>query len=142
MYVLLGILLLFGVAFVLYVELFPFPFDVDMHNLQSARSNAYKILGSLLGCAVLYFLDTRFWHYETKAPLLAQVLKILVGAVVVLSIKSLLKAPLLSLFGGHEVANGVRYFLLFAVAGVCPVLFPYFTRFALFLKAKFQKTDK
>lgn len=139
MYIPLATLFLVGVVFLLYVELYSFPADVDAHNLTSAVENAYKLIGSVLGFALLYFLDSRFFRYETRAPLLAQIIKVAVGAAMVLGIKSLLKQPLLSLCGGHSVANAIRYFLLFGVAGLCPVLFPYFTRFALFLKEKTKK---
>ncbi len=139
MYLPLGVLFAVGVVFLLYVELYPFPANVDIHNLTSARDNAYKLLGSVLGFALLYFLDSRFFRYETRAPLLAQLIKVAVGAVVVLGIKSLLKQPLLSLCGGHSVANAIRYFLLFGIAGVCPILFPYFTRFALFVRERTKK---
>ena len=139
MYIPLAVLFAVGVAFLLYVELYTFPSDVDAHNLASAVENAYKLLGSVLGFALLYFLDSRFFNYETRAPLLAQLIKIIVGAAIVLGIKSLLKQPLLSLCGGHGVANAVRYFLLFGVAGVCPLLFPYFTRCALFVQRRIKK---
>ena len=102
--------------------------------------NAYTLLGSLLGFILIYLLDVCVYRYETKAPLLAQILKLAVGAGLVILIKSFLKAPLLSLFGGHHIADAVRYFLMFAVAGgICPMLFPYFTKFALWVKRKLTR---
>ena len=141
-YVLSGLLLL-SVGFVLYVELGSFE-GVDTHNYESAVKNAYTLLGSLFGFILIYLLDIRVYRYETKAPLLAQILKLTVGAGLVILIKSLLKAPLLTLFGGHHIADAVRYFLMFAVAGgLCPIFFPYFTRFATCLKEKTaKKRDK
>ena len=135
-YIPAGILILLSVAFLIFMETYSFPADVDPANLSNALGNAYKLCGSMLGFVLMYYLDTRFFRYETKAPLLAQICKILLGAAVVLAVKSLLKAPLLSLTGGHEIASAIRYFLLFAVAGVCPVTFPYFTRFAEWIGAK------
>ncbi len=135
LYLLAGLLLL-SIGFVLYVELGNFS-GVDTHNYESAVKNAYTLLGSLLGFILIYLLDVCVYKYETKAPLLAQILKLAVGAGLVILIKSFLKAPLLSLFGGHHIADAVRYFLMFAVAGgLCPMLFPYFTRFALWVKSK------
>lgn len=132
-------LLALSVAFIFYVELGNFD-GVDAHNYESAVKNAYTLLGSLCGFILIYLLDVRVYKYETKAPLLAQVLKLAVGAGLVILIKSLLKAPLLSLFGGHHIADAVRYFLMFAIAGgVCPLFFPYFTKFANFLKKKVKK---
>ena len=138
----LGALLLLSIGFVLYVELGNFE-GVDAHNYASAVKNAYTLLGSLCGFLLIYFLDVRFFHYETKAPLLAQLLKLLVGVGAVLLVKSLLKAPISALCGGHAVSNAVRYFLMFAVAGgVCPILFPYFTKFANYWKEKMGKKSK
>ena len=136
-YIPMGIILVLSIAFVIFMECYSFSSDIDPHNLASAVGNAYKLLGSMLGFGLMYTLDTYVWKYDTKAPLLAQIMKVLLGVIVVVGVKSLLKNPLLSLTGGHEVASAIRYFLLFAVAGVCPVLFPYFTRFAEYLKKKF-----
>lgn len=137
-YVLFSLLAL-SLAFVLYIELGNFE-GVDAHNYDSAVKNAYTLLGSVAGFIVIYFLDVRVYHYETKAPLLAQVLKLAVGAVLVVLSKSFLKEPLLALFGGHATAHAVRYFLMFTVAGgICPAFFPYFTKFANYLKDKTRK---
>ena len=142
LFFLLGGLLLLSVLFVIYVECASFPADVDTHNLDSAVKNAYTLLGSLLGFCFIYFLDIRFYHYETKAPLLAQALKLILGAVLVVAIKSLLKTPLNAIFGGHHVADAVRYFLLFAIAGgIWPITFPHFTRFANFISKKLSKKN-
>lgn len=137
-YIPAGIILFLSLAFLIFMETYTFPTDIDAYNLEHAVSNAYKIAGSMLGFILMYYLDTRFWKYETKSPLLSQVCKVLLGVIVVVLIKSLLKAPLLALTGGHEVASAIRYFLLFAVAGVCPALFPYFDRLA----AKCKRSEK
>lgn len=141
-YAVLGTFLLLTVAYVIYLEVYPFGADVDAANLESAYSNGYKLLGSLVGLIVMYALDTHVFRYETKAPLLAQVFKLLIGAAVVIVIKSLLKTPLLALTGGHASAGAIRYFLMFAVGGCCPALFPHLTRFASFLTAKCKKKDE
>ena len=140
LFYLLGGLLVLSVLFVVYMECASFPEDVDAHNLDSALKNAYTLLGSLLGFCLIYFLDVRVYRYETKAPLLAQALKLILGAVIVVAIKSLLKSPLNALFSDHHVADAIRYFLLFAIAGgLWPLTFPYFTRFADFVNRKRKK---
>ena len=46
-------------------------------------------------------------------------------------VRSLLKAPLLAAFGGHDAAHAVRYFLMVLVAGaVWPLTFRFFERYA------------
>lgn len=129
-YIPTGIILALSVAFLIFMEMNTFPANIDAHNFESAVSNAYKITGSMLGFILMYYLDARFWRYETRSPILSQVFKVLLGVAVVVVIKSLLKTPLLALTGGHEIASAIRYFLLFAVAGVCPILFPCFNRLA------------
>ncbi len=142
LFYLLGGLLALSVLFVIYVECAAFPADVDAHNLDSAVKGAYTLLGSLLGFGLIYFLDLRVYRYKTKAPLLAQALKLILGAVLVVAVKSLLKAPLNALFHEHHAADALRYFLLFAIAGgIWPATFPYFTRFAEFVKKKRAKKN-
>ena len=138
-YPLLGVFFLLSLTYVLYLELATFPADVDAENLFSAYKNAYKLIGSLLGLLVMYLLDQRLWKYETRAPLLAQVLKLALGAVVVMAVKVLLKNPLLTLTGGHASAGAIRYFLMFAIGGLCPGLFPHITHFSHFITARFKK---
>lgn len=137
LFYLLGGLLVLAILFVVYVECASFPENVDAHNLDSAVKGAYTLLGSLLGFCLIYFLDIRFYHYETKAPLPAQALKLIFGAVIVILVKSLLKAPLSALFSDHHAADAVRYFLLFTIAGgLWPLTFPYFTKLAELFKKK------
>lgn len=135
-YIPAAVLFVLSVVFILFVECYSFPADVDPKNLENAIGNAYKLLGSVFGFSLMYTLDTYVWRYETRAPLLAQMLKVLLGVVIVFLVKSLLKAPLLALTGGHAAASAIRYFLLFGAAGVAPALFPYFDRFARFVSQK------
>lgn len=115
-------------AFLAYVELFPFPENIDPHNLQSAVKNAYTLLGCLLGLLIAYYFDEKKLHFPVKACLWAQVLKVVVGLVLVLAVKEGTKGMLNSLFGGHMIARGIRYFLVVIVAGVLwPMSFRFFS---------------
>ncbi len=117
----------FGVAFLLYATLYPFPADIDAHNLASGIENAYKILGCVLGLWLAYEIDDHYTKFETDAVWWAQILKLGLGLIPILLIKSLLKEPLLALFQGHDIANAVRYFLLTAFAGgIWPMTFKWF----------------
>ena len=72
-------------------------------------------------------MDERYTHFETQAVWWAQGLKLVIGLLPILAIKSGLKAPLNALFGGSGVANAVRYFLLTAfAAAVWPLTFRFF----------------
>ena len=117
---------LFNLAF---VQLYPFPADVDADNLAHGIKNAYTMLGCIAGVWCAWEADRRYLHFETKAPLAVQAVKLFVGLALLLGIKGGLKAPLYALTGGHNIADFVRYFLMVAFAGcIWPLTFPYLTR--------------
>jgi undecaprenyl-diphosphatase len=121
----LGITVLLSIGFVLYTELFPFPADIDLHNLASGQKNAYTMLGCSLGLLAASLADQKWLHFKNEAPLPGQIGKLAVGAGLALAIKAVLKTPLLALFGGHASATALRYFLVVVFAGVVwPLTFP------------------
>ena len=116
-----------SLAFLAYVELFPFPADIDPHNMESAVKNAYTLLGCLLGLLLAYYVDETKLRFPVKAVWWAQALKTGLGLGIVLLVKEGSKAPLEALFGGHMLARGVRYFLVVVVAGIVwPMTFAWF----------------
>ena len=129
-WMLLGMALL-TVLYVLYVECWPFPPEMDAANYASGRENGYKLLGAVLGINLVHYVDDQFLRFETQAPPLAQGLKLVLGLLVVLAVKEGLKVLFVPLFGGHPAGNAVRYFLVVLVAGsVWPLTFGYLTEFA------------
>ena len=129
MYPLLFTMISLAVLFLLFVLLFRFPEDIDPDNYASALKNAYKLVGCTLGILVAYLIDERYLHFETKSTLWGQVLKLLLGLIPLLAVKEGLRVPLDLIFGGSKVADGIRYFLLTAVAGgVWPMIFPWLTK--------------
>ena len=123
----LGIMTLLAVAYLCFVELYPFPEDVDIHNLTSGTKNAYTLLGALLGFLAVYFVDEKWMRFPVKAVWWAQILKVLIGLVVVLAIKEGLSAPLKSLLGEYP-GRMVRYFLIVIMAGIVwPLSFSWFS---------------
>lgn len=131
MYVILCGMLALSLAFVGFVEFFPFPVDVDAANLSAAAKNAYTMTGSVAGMLVVSFLDDRLIRFPNRAPWWGQAAKLAVGLALVVAVKSLLKAPLLAAFGGHEAAHALRYFIMVLVAGaVWPLTFRFFERYA------------
>lgn len=126
---LFGVMIALGIAFVAFMELYPFPADIDVHNLESAVKNSYTLIGALMGMVAAYWYDEKHLHFPTEAVWYAQLLKIAGGLVLVLAVKSGLKAPLDALFGGHMIARAVRYGLVVVVAGmVWPMTFGWFSR--------------
>ena len=126
---LIALMLAMAVGLVLFVEKYPFPADVDVHNLESGVKNAYTLIGCILGVAVIYVLEKKYVNFETKAVWWAQILKAVLGLAVVLAVKEGMRAPLDNLFSGHLAARAVRYFLIVAVAGgVWPLTFRWFSK--------------
>jgi undecaprenyl-diphosphatase len=115
--------------FLIYVLIFPFPADIDLHNLESGLKNAYKIFGCIVGLWVAYEADHRFIQFDTKAIWWSQLLKLVFGLLLLLAIKSGLKSPLLALFNGNYLAHGIRYFLMVLFAGyIWPLTFRFWSR--------------
>ncbi len=123
---LLGIMTVLAVGFLCFVELYPFPADVDPHNLASGLKNAYTLLGALVGLLLVYYSDCKWIHFPVKAVWWAQILKVVIGLGLVLAVKSGLKAPLNLLFG-ENIGRAARYFLMVLVAGgLWPLTFRWF----------------
>lgn len=113
----LFVMTFFAWAFLVFVLAYPFPADVDGNNLASGIKNAYKILGCILGLWLAYEIDEHYTHFETKGVWWVQLLKLVLGFVFLLAIKSGLKEPLYSLLNGNYLADGIRYFVITAFAG-------------------------
>ena len=116
-------------AFLCFVEFWPFPADIDLHNLESGIKNAYTLAGSLAGLIIVYFVDEKYLRFDTKAVWWAQIVKVALGLLAVLAIKSGLKTPIDALCGGHMVARAIRYFLIVIMAGIVwPLTFKWFAK--------------
>ena len=115
---------LLAVSFLIYVMVYPFPSDIDLHNLESGIENAYKIFGCIAGLWIAYEVDLRYIHFDTKAVWWSQLLKLIFGLLLLLAIKSGLKSPLIALCNGSYIADGIRYFLIVLFAGcIWPLTF-------------------
>lgn len=131
MYIILGVMLAFSYAFVGFMELYPFPADVDPKNLADAMKNAWSMAGAVEGMLLVCVFDNRVLRFPTRAPWWGQLVKLLGGLLLVLLVKTLLKEPLLFLCGGSGAAHAIRYFLIVLTAGIAwPMTFPFFARYA------------
>lgn len=128
MVILLGIMVAAAAAFMCYVELYPFPADMDAHNLASGIKNAYTLTGALMGLIVVYIVDEKWQNFTVEAVWWAQILKVGIGLLLVLAVKSGLKMPLNLLFG-ESIGRAVRYFLIVITAGILwPLSFKWFSK--------------
>jgi len=74
-------------------------------------------------------MDDRHTCFETKAPLLVQVIKLALGFALVMAIKGGLKPVLGALMNGSPVAHAIRYFVMVIVgAGLWPMTFRFFVK--------------
>lgn len=117
------------ISYLLFVHLYNFPSDIDMHNYESGLKNGYKILGCFLGIWLSFELDVRFVHFDTKAPLLGQILKVIFGGALLFLIKTFLKQPLYLIIGNTFIADGIRYFVMTLFGAIVwPLTFKFFKK--------------
>ncbi|MBQ9964326.1 MAG: phosphatase PAP2 family protein [Clostridia bacterium] len=133
MYAILIGMTVFVVAFLCFVCFYPFPAEVyaadAIHNLESAQKNAFTLTGCALGMIVVYTVDHKYLHFETKAVWWAQILKAAGGIIAVLFVKEVLRFPIDALIPHALIARLVRYFLMVIMAGVVwPMTFRFFAK--------------
>ena len=87
--------------------------EFDAHGVE----NAWKLVGTVAGLIAAWLIDQKVTHYETKAPLPVQVIKLGLGFALVMAVRMGLKPVLNALFAGHAAAGAVRYFLMCVVGG-------------------------
>lgn len=125
---LLLVMQVLSVVYLCFVEFYPFPADVDAHNLHSGMKNAYTLSGAMLGFLIVYFVDAYFLKFPVKAVWWAQIIKAVIGLAIVLAVKEGLSSPLKMLLGEYP-GRFVRYFLIVIVAGIVwPLTFRWFSK--------------
>ena len=140
MRILLAVMLVGAIILILFSSLYPFPTNVDAANLAHGAKSGWKMLGCVLGLWLAFEVERRWINFETKAVWWAQLLKLALGAGLLLGIKSGLKSAINALCGGMPFADGVRYFLIVAFAGcIWPLTFRFFAR--LGAKKADEKTE-
>ena len=126
-YVFMILMLLISIAYVVYLECSTFPADMDADNVAEAFKNGYITLGCSLGLPIVFHLDRTKLKFDTRAVWWAQILKVVLGFVLIMAIRMGLKPPLEALFHGHAAANGIRYFCMVIFAGsIWPLTFRWF----------------
>ena len=122
-------LTLLSVVYLLYVELYPFPADLDAHNYESAVKNGYTFIGCFVGLLIVWFVDEKKLHFTNEAVWWAQILKAALGLAVVLAVKEGTKGAFNAVFGDEMIARAVRYCLVVVTAGIVwPLTFKWFAK--------------
>ena len=115
-------------GFLAYVSLYPFPADIDPHNMEEGCKNAATLFGSVAAIAVVYPLEKKWVNFPNGAVWWAQILKVIGGLAVVLAVKGGLKAPLDAVLP-MMASRGIRYFLVVVTAGLLwPMTFRWFEK--------------
>ncbi len=135
-YIIIGALTLLVVALLIFVYAYPFPSEVyleeNIHNLESARKNAYTMLGCVTGLWVIYPIEKKYIKFDVKAVWWAQIIKVVIGLAIVILIKEVMRYPLDFIFNGHLIARAVRYFLIVITAGILyPLTFKWFSKLGI-----------
>lgn len=101
-----------------------FTLDITNPELLSGLKTTYKMLGSLLGLLVVFEIDRKYINFETKAPLLVQITKVVLGLLLSLLVKEL--CYLIFGFIPYEpLSRAFSYFVMVIFAGaVWPLCFP------------------
>ena len=112
-----------SLLYLVYANVLQLPPEVDQSNLEHGIQNAAKLSGAIFGMMVGYAIDMKWVKFDTKATLIGQILKCVLGLAVVLAIKEGLKPVL----GSGSLSSAVRYGLMTLVAGgIWPMTFKFF----------------
>lgn len=123
---LITVMLVLALGSFAFVHWFPFPEDIDAHNLDSGVKNAYTMLGCLTGVALVYVGEKKYVNFSTEGKWWVQILKVVLGLAVVLLVKEGLRTPL-EWFLSKYAARALRYFLIVIAAGLLwPMTFKWF----------------
>lgn len=131
------IMMLMALGLLAFVSLYPFPADVDGHNLESGLKNGYTMIGCMAGVLVAHHGEQKYVNFTTLAVWWAQILKVILGLALVLGVKEGLRHPLDVLIGAAYPARAVRYFLMVVTAGfLWPMTFRWFYRLGRHMEVK------
>lgn len=85
--------------------------------------NAFILFGTTFGFTIGWIIDQKWGHFDSKAVWWVQLIKLVLGTAIVMTVRTILKAA----FGGSDAApvlHGIRYAVMTIVAiGVFPFLF-------------------
>jgi len=118
------VICLLSVAFMIFMYVHTWPTDIDAGNLYSARKNSFLMIGVTTGMLTGIYFDKKVLDFRVKAPWWGQILKVVIGIVLLVLVKDGLKAIL----PDRLFWNAPRYYLVVVFATcVWPLSFPLFS---------------
>ena len=130
MYCVIGVMLALTLGNLLFVMLADFPTSTaaDLANVQNAQKVAWQFFALILGMAIIYPLDTHALRFDTRAPLIGQCAKLLLGLGITVVLRAVLKAPLNALLGVN-IGSALRYLIMVLFAGILwPMTFRFWAK--------------
>lgn len=119
----------FALVLVLYVNFAPVREANNPEFDAHGQKSAWVCLGTMAGLVVGWLADEHHLHYETKAVWWAQLLKLILGAALVMGVRIGMKPLLNAIFGDAQFTNGIRYFLMAITASTLwPMTFGFWSR--------------
>ncbi len=113
--IILGATILVATIAYVFIKVYPFPSDADKNNITHGAESVVKLLGASVGVLLSYFIEKKYINFEAKGHILTQIIKVVIGLLILVGIKSILKTPLNFLLG-VDLGNAVRYFILIVFA--------------------------
>ncbi len=118
-----SIFIVFGnlaaICFLVYLYLAP----ISNYLRPEDYKNAFVLFGTTFGFTLGWIIDQKWGHFDSTAVWWVQLIKLILGTAIVLTIRAILKAA----FGGNSAApflHGIRYAVMtFVAIGVFPFLF-------------------
>ena len=97
--------------------------EFDLHGAETMG----KMAGAAVGLTLAWWLDMRYIRFETRAPWWAQAVKVVLGAALVVAIKSGLKPVFNAVLGDNVLSDAVRYFAIAVFGGALwPMTFRFY----------------
>ena len=102
-----------------------------MERIKSGFESGFTLLGCLMAFVIVFIVDEKWLHFPVHGKWWAQLIKVVVGIAIVLTVKGGTKAGLNAIMGEY-FGRTVRYFLVVIVAGlVWPLTFKWFSRLGM-----------
>ncbi len=129
LYIIFGCLFACSVIGMIYVFGYSFPENTDATNLFASQANVSSIVGVSLGMLLSIYVDSKWIHYDTKAPLLGQILKFVLGMILLIGVQQISKAIFVAILGRTALCYILRYFTLIVfMYCLWPMTFRFFTK--------------
>ncbi len=116
-------------AVTLVTELGPWKNPENQQFIEATVKNLSTVTGLILATAAAAPVERKYVNFDTHAVWWVQILKVILGGLIMLALRAVLKIPLHAIFKTFCVGDILRYFFM-GFAGICiwPMTFDWFSR--------------